>query len=301
MTARRAGVAAVAGLVGAWAIGCAAMYERAFGSRRLGPDAERSWSPEDLNLVHETLQVRTADGVDLLAWHLPGTLGAAVIVCPGHRGRAADVLGVSGALQRAGFSVTAFGWRGTAGSGGRIHSLGPLEQRDLSAVIDATLARTGAVPLGLLGFSMGGAVALVVGADDPRVGAVCSDSAFAAPLDVLGDGVERVLRIPGAVLARPATALLERRHGVRLAEFRPLEAIARLAPRPVLLVHGEQDASVGLDHARRLLAAAGEPKRLWVVPQAIHCGAYFVDRRRYVSEVARFLGEALGVAPAPWC
>jgi uncharacterized protein len=293
MTVRRGVGAAAAGLVGAWAVGCAAMYQRAFGRRRLGPEAERTWTPEDFHVVHERLPVRTVDGVDLLAWHLPGSRAAAIVVCPGHRGTAADVLGVSTALQRAGFSVTAMGWRGTAGSGAAAPTLGPLEQRDLDAAMTATLSRTGAAPLGLLGFSMGGAVAIAAAADDARVRAVCADSAFADPIDVLDDGVERVLRVPGPLLTRPATTVLARRRAVRLTDFRPVDVVGRIAPRPLLLIHGGRDASVGVGHAERLLAAAGEPKRLWLVPEAIHCGAYFIDRATYVAEIATFFEAAL--------
>ena len=286
------GAAALAGA--AWMGACASLYWHAFRPVRWGEDAERGWTPADLGVPHESLEARTRDGLRLIAWYLPGTQPAAVVVSGGHRGRAGDVLGISAALQRAGFHVVVYGWRGTPGSDPAAHTLGVYERRDLEAAIDAVAARLGDVPIGLLGFSLGGAVSLVVAADDQRVRAVCADSAFSDPLAVLADGVERVLRIPGAVLTAPVAALLARRTGARLSDFQPLAAVGRVAPRPLLLIHGDQDAAVPPSHARHLYDAAGEPRQLWIVPGARHVGAYFADREQYLLRVREFFLRALG-------
>lgn len=277
---------------------CASLYWHAFRPVHWGEDAERGWTPADLGVPHESLETRTRDGLRLIAWYLPGNRPAAVVVSGGHRGRAGDVLGISSALQRAGFHVVVYGWRGTPGSDPAAHTLGVYERRDLEAAIDAVTARVGDVPVGLLGYSLGGAVSLVVAADDRRVRAVCADSAFSDPLGVLADGVERVLRIPGAVLTAPVAALVARRTGARLSDFQPLAAVGRIAPRPLLLVHGDQDTAVPVSHARRLHDAAGEPRELWIVPGARHVGAYFADREQYLHRVGSFFEEALGASVA---
>ena len=46
----------------------------------------------------------------------------------------------------------------------------------------------------------------------------------------------------------------------------PDEAAARIAPIPLLVVHGDQDIYFPPDHAHQLYEAAGEPKELWIVP-----------------------------------
>ena len=286
--ALRGGLAATA----LWAAGCATVYQRAFGQRRWGPEADRGWTPDDLGVEHERLPITTTDGVELLAWHLPGRAPAAVIVCPGHRGRAGDVLGISAALQRAGLSVTALGWRGTPGSGAGRHTLGSAERLDLKAGVAATRERTGGVPLGVLGFSMGGAVALGCAAEEPLIAAVCADSAFSDAYAVLDEGVRRVLHLPGPLLTRPAGAVLRRRTGGRLPEVSPVASIAAIPPRPLLLIHVAADRSVPVEHARRLAAAAGGAS-LWVVEGAPHCGAYFADRAEYRRRVGGFFVDAL--------
>ena len=46
--------------------------------------------------------------------------------------------------------------------------------------------------------------------------------------------------------------------------------LARLAPRPWLMIHGEKDAYISPTIARELFVRAGEPKELWIVPNAKH-------------------------------
>lgn len=295
----KAAGSAVALAGAAWMGACASLYWHAFRPMRWGAEAERGWTPADLGVPHESLETRTRDGLRLIAWYLPGRRPAAVVVSGGHRGRAGDVLGISASLQRAGFHVVVYGWRGTPGSDPAAHTLGVFERRDLQAAIDAVEARLGDVPIGLLGFSLGGAVSIVVAGEDPRVRAVCADSAFSDPAAVLADGVERVLRIPGAVLTAPVAAVVALRTGARLSDFNPLAAAARIAPRPLLLIHGDRDTAVPVRHARALYDAARDPRELWVVPGASHVGAYFADRERYADHVVEFFERSLAAEPQP--
>jgi fermentation-respiration switch protein FrsA (DUF1100 family) len=55
-----------------------------------------------------------------------------------------------------------------------------------------------------------------------------------------------------------------------LMEFRPEEVVERIAPRPVLFVHGAADRLVPADESRSLFARAGEPRRLEIVPGLGH-------------------------------
>jgi alpha-beta hydrolase superfamily lysophospholipase len=277
-----------------WAAACGLVYWRTF--RRL-PRTHRDLrrlTPADFELAYEELEVRTGDGVRLLTWLLPGTRDAVVVVSGGYRGHISDVLGIGAALRRAGFSVVAYGWRGTPGSDPAPHTLGANERRDLVAVLDAVRARLGTLPIGLLGYSMGGAVSISVGADDPGVHAVCADSAFADPVSLLEERIRDHLHLPAAVLSDPVMSLMARRSGVRLGDFRPITAVARLAPRPLLLIHGDADASVPVEDGHRLYAAAGDPRDLWVIPGVGHVGGYFADRTAYVERVIDFFDRALG-------
>src|SRR6185295_19270284 len=74
-------------------------------------------------------------------------------------------------------------------------------------------------------------------------------------------------------------------------EYSPLAAIEQIAPLPLLLVHGERDVIIPPEHSKRLFAAAGEPKELWLVPDVGHIGAFQRSdmRERFVAYLQQHL------------
>jgi len=52
--------------------------------------------------------------------------------------------------------------------------------------------------------------------------------------------------------------------------YDPIAVVARLAPRPLLVIAAEQDEICFPDEARALYDAAGSPKDFWLVPGAEH-------------------------------
>ena len=78
------------------------------------------------------------------------------------------------------------------------------------------------------------------------------------------------------------------RAGYRFHQVEPLREISLISPRPILIIHGGKDSIVDPKDAALLYAAAKEPKELWFLPDADHCGAYFEDRKAYVKKVQDF-------------
>src|SRR5262249_40972266 len=68
-------------------------------------------------------------------------------------------------------------------------------------------------------------------------------------------------------------------------------AAASLAPRPWLAIHGARDAYIGPEIARTLFAEAGEPKELWVVPDAKHNRCREVAPDEYAARLGAFLAR----------
>ena len=101
------------------------------------------------------------------------------------------------------------------------------------------------------------------------------------------------LRVPAAIMLTPVIALFARRTGTRLTDFMPVLAVGAIAPRPLLIIHGDDDSTVPLHHALMLYEAAKQPKELWRLPGVGHVGAYFADRRAYVERITTFFLEAL--------
>jgi dienelactone hydrolase len=115
--------------------------------------------------------------------------------------------------------------------------------------------------IGVVGYSLGGFLAIMTAAEDDRFGVVA--------LAAAGDLPDRT---PYAALVR---GLVD-----------PLRAARRLGGRPLLLVNGRRDKTTRPAQAERLFAAALEPKTIkwydgghWPPPAAINEAAEWVARR----------------------
>jgi fermentation-respiration switch protein FrsA (DUF1100 family) len=78
-----------------------------------------------------------------------------------------------------------------------------------------------------------------------------------------------------------------------LSEADPLHWIGKISPRPVFLIHGKQDVYIPEAEVERLYDAAGDPKTLWVVPQAGHRRANQVCAEEYTARVLGFFNRWL--------
>ncbi len=204
---------------------------------------------------------------------------ATVLVLHGIHDSKRSMLGLGRALAAAGYRAILVDHRGQGSSSGRWLTYGVVEAVDCSQLLDA-LARQGllARPLGVVGFSYGGAVGLQLAGRDPRVVAVVSVSAFAA-LDesLIARYARRFAPGPGHLLTQGqlagGIARASQLTGVDLRQASAERAVARTRA-PVLLVHGDADRNVPVEHARRLHAAAGPQRsRLVILPGKDHLGA----------------------------
>lgn len=258
-----------------------------------------TFTPWETDAAHEVVEFRTADGVRLHGWFLRHEgVRPVVLVLHGYRGEKSDVLGMSTALWRSGFDVFLFDFRGRGRSEATPFSMGAWEEADLSAALDWITDRVPGAAIGILGYSMGGVVA-ILGGTDPRIRAIVADSAFESQRAVLEHAARKSARrafgrwIPGRVFL-PAMEWWHRRSGKPgFDAIAPIERIADLVGTPLLLIHGTRDHWIPVEQARRLAAAAPEASEIWLVEGALHCGAYFLDRPAYCERVATFFARHL--------
>ena len=176
-------------------------------------------------------------------------------------------------IYRQGFAVLIFNFRGTGMSGGNFDILD--WTRDLKAVIDYswTLPEVDKSHLSLLGYSGGAAVSIYVAVQDSRISCVaaCACPAEFTFVTEVGEpqAVVDHFRSIGTIRDEnfPSSAE-EWLNNFRLV--RPIEYVAGITPRPLLLVHGSQDETVAVSHAHRLYDTAGEPKQLIIIDGAGH-------------------------------
>ncbi len=195
-------------------------------------------------------------------------------------------------LSEQGFAAFIFNFRGTGASGGNLDMLG--WTHDLQAAIGYLLRRPETGKLGLLGFSAGAAVSIFVAARDNHVSAVasCACPANFRSIEEAGNvyGFVQHLRSIGVIRDPDFPHSLQAwAEGFRLVS--PISYIAIISPRPVLLVHGDRDDVVDVEHARLLYEKAREPKRLVIIPGAGHRLRHHAGAMSLVTE---WLKEQLG-------
>jgi len=174
---------------------------------------------------------------------------------------------------QAGFVTLIFNFRGTGKSEGNLDILG--WTRDLQAALDFlyNLKEVDKTRFSLLGFSGGAAVSIYVAAHDPRVSLMV---ACACPADFHSlsqketpwETVQRFRQI-GAIRDKDFPPSIEEwQKGFDAVS--PIKWIDKISPRPLLLVHGDADELIPLEHAHRLYQKAKEPKELKIIPDAKH-------------------------------
>ncbi|MGW1800184.1 alpha/beta hydrolase [Streptomyces sp. NPDC001984] len=227
--------------------------------------------------------LHTADGVSINSVYEPGPVvydssappsrDLAFVVAHGFTGDVdrPHVRRVAAALARHAAVVT-FSFRGHGASGGR-STVGDREVLDLDAAV-AWARELGHTRVATVGFSMGGSVVLRHAALHRGVDAVVSVS---SPARWYYRGTAPMRRVHWLV-TRPEGRLVGR-WGLRTrihhrdwnpVPLSPTEAAGRIAPTPLLIVHGDRDGYFPLDHPRMLAKAAGDHAELWLEPGMGH-------------------------------
>jgi fermentation-respiration switch protein FrsA (DUF1100 family) len=87
--------------------------------------------------------------------------------------------------------------------------------------------------------------------------------------------------------------IAELRKGFDRQDVCAVDTIERISPRPLLIIHGTEDQRVTQTQAERLLAAAGEPKTLWLVKGATHDSIHGLVQGQLAPDLIAFLDAAL--------
>ncbi len=258
----------------------------------------------------EEVRFRTSDGLELVGTYFlnRGTQRLGVVVfCHEYLGNRWSALPYADYLRDAGFDLFSFDFRNHGNSESE-PGYEPLqwvcgrETRDLKAALAYLRTRPDHDPAGvaLMGISRGGGTALCVAADDPEVWGVTTDGAF----PTRGTMMSYILRwaeiyigdqpiwqiMPDWVFALVGWAGRMRCQWRLRRVFPDVErAVARLSPRPWLMIHGGKDAYIGQDIAQGLFDHAKAPKDCWIVPDAKHNRSREIQPKEYANRVSTFL------------
>lgn len=256
-------------------------------------EADRAKARELLPTLEE-ISFRASDGPLLRGFYVPSQNGAAVVLVHGLTQNRMDLVPTAAMLARHGYGALVFDLRAHGESEGDTSTFGDREQNDFEAAVDFVAAR-GDIRGGriaALGFSIGATTVAVASSRDARVRAVILDAVYTS----FEDEWQEKMGIHGELTMIPAR-LAAQRAGVDPSHLRPIDAVAQIAPRPVLFLAGTHDVDTPVAIVQKVYDAASEPKRLVVLDGVVHDSFPNASVDVYEREVIGFLEKSLLEAP----
>lgn len=255
-------------------------------------------SPAGLGLEYEDITFPSReDHLTLHGWLLPCPDSRQIIIILHGAGTnrsdtGINTLGIAAGLVTHGYNVLMFDFRGCGESEGDRLSAGYHEKKDLWGAVDF-VREQGFEQIGVLGFSMGAATALMGTAGEPAIDCVVADSSYADMAGIMEKQFTERTGAPG-FLMKPVLFMINIMYGVDFTAVKPVESVPEIAPRPILFIHGEEDDLIPLDHAHRLYEASQNPDdTLWIVPGTGHVKAFTTSQTDYINKITAFFDSVL--------
>jgi pimeloyl-ACP methyl ester carboxylesterase len=260
----------------------------------------------------EALRFPTADGLTLSGCYLRGatTPGrgrrGVILFAPEFGANRWSCLPYCEHLLAHGFDLFAFDFRGQGESDLQpgyepLQWVTAYEVTDVQAAIAYLKSRSDADPrgVGFFGMSRGGNAGLLAGARDPYLRCFVTDGVFATYstmvpymrkwIAIYSQRLWLQAVLPDwyyGLLGRTGLRRIRRERGCRFPHLE--RAMGRLAPRPLLMVHGGTDTYIKPDMAQALYDLARPPKEFWLVDGAKHNQAIQVAGEEYRQRVLDF-------------
>ncbi len=255
--------------------------------------------PSAFDADYELLTFVTDDGIMLRGWLIkpahPGPKSPAIVICHGVGANKSDFTELAVSLAQRGFYVLLFDFRAHGESGGSRTSLGYHEQKDVAAAVGMLKKRQeiDQTRIGIYGFSMGGATAILAAVKSHDFAAVVADSSFTSLRDQASTAITGFYHLPSFPFVTLAALGYELYFQTSVRNISPVSVIGTLSPTPVLIIAGEGDRLIPANNGRALYAAAKEPKELWIIPGADHGDTPAAAGGEYEKRVGEFFGKHL--------
>ncbi len=243
-------------------------------------------NPSDLGLRYEEVNFRSIDGIKLNGWFIPNNkTKITIIVMHGYPADKANLLEIAEFLARD-FNVFLFDFRSFGKSEGTYTTVGYREKNDLIGALEYLENEENITKIGLYGFSLGGAVALMT--NHKNVQAIVTDSAYAKLSHMLKHMYRNffIFKYPLAFLTKLYGVVFLK---INIDDINPVDNIQNIRV-PILLIHAEKDSQIPVTEAY-LLHSANNKSELWIVENAEHGMTHLINPKIYKERIIKFFKE----------
>lgn len=253
------------------------------------PDKGHYPIPDDLGIERQDHFFRTADNLLLHGWFIPAvnqqTANGTIFFLHGNAQNVSTHLRAVWWLPHYGYNVFIFDYRGYGHSQGE-PTLDGLHQ-DVKAAMNYLFTE---LPVDknkvvIYGQSLGGSLAITASPQSEyfsRVRGVIVEGAFTSYRLVAREALDKWWLT--WAFQWPLSLTIS-------DDYRPIDVIAEISPKPLLIIQGAEDKVIESHHSLDLFRAAQQPKQRWVVENAGHNNALGGEtaRREFLDYLANLL------------
>ena len=231
-------------------------------------------TPESIDLKYEDVHLSTADQENIHGWFLPALsqLKGSVYFLHGNAENISTHIESVYWLPEKGYQVFLLDYRGFGLSEGK-PSL-PEVFLDIDAGFSWLLERAEQKPVFILGQSLGAGLAIHYVANNPRakeqLAGLVSDASFSSYFEIARHVSSKLW------LTWPFQYLIAWSMNY---PYSPIEAIQKIAPMPVLIVHSTEDHIIPYSHGEQLFEIAHQPK-YFMPTQGFHAFTFSFIKNR---------------------
>ena len=272
------------------------LHSRAY--RLVAPPRTFTWqTPSDYGITNwQEVTFSTSDNLQLSGWYVPpaGQDGATLIFVHGLGSNRSDLLDQAAMLIDEGYGALLFDLRAHGRSQGKQSSWGLKEVADVQAALTFLQQQqaVNADKIGIVGHSMGGAIAIRAAAQLSELKVVIAESVYANFSRNQARLTVSFARLPAwtAPLIFPWAEAIA---GVDSVQLAPLQEVAELSPRPILFIQGGHDKTVHVQNGSVLYKTAVSPKERLLIPNAGHNNLFQTDPQQMSLHLNQFLQKYL--------
>lgn len=238
-------------------------------------------TPKDLGLDYEEIYFETEDNLKLKGWFIPAQIQTkkTIIGLHGYPADKGNILPFLAFLNK-NYNIFLFDFRYLGESQGAYTTAGASEVKDLKAAIKFLKSR-GIKEIGIWGFSMGGAVALMESSNRKEIKAIISEASYAS----LAPFAQELYPIPGLKIIFGKLIIFWAKLflSINIQDITPAKNAQNIKI-PVLLIHSQSDYTIPFQNALLIQKSLKENKQAeFFFPQNLIHGQFSQNHKTIVE------------------